>query len=198
MRWRVGLLSGWEANYSSDLTQTTGDTFGYGSLHHLTLNRAPPKAGRWWATTARSPICAAISAAAAPPPSRRRTSSPPSGIIWTCGPPSWPGEPRCPGSLHRSPAGGCTGSGGDRRGRIRRHLRCTVPPRLLCPHAAERRDGAGDPSGDPTGGSPTAGRHRRTRTSVDHTLTLRQQTDGSWQVCGDSYEALGHTCAVTP
>ena len=28
-----------EANYSSDLTQTTGDTFGYGSLHHLTLNR---------------------------------------------------------------------------------------------------------------------------------------------------------------
>lgn len=37
-----------------------------------------------------------------------------------------------------------------------------------------------------------------TRTSVDHTLTLRQQTDGSWQVCGDSYEALGHTCAVTP
>lgn len=37
-----------------------------------------------------------------------------------------------------------------------------------------------------------------TRTSVDHTLTLRQQADGSWQVCGDSYEALGHTCAVTP
>uniref|UniRef100_UPI003AB38631 hypothetical protein n=1 Tax=Alistipes sp. TaxID=1872444 RepID=UPI003AB38631 len=37
-----------------------------------------------------------------------------------------------------------------------------------------------------------------TRTSVDHTLTLRRQTDGSWQVCGDSYEALGHTCAVTP
>lgn len=37
-----------------------------------------------------------------------------------------------------------------------------------------------------------------TRTSVDHTLTLRQQVDGSWQVCGDSYEALGHTCAVTP
>ena len=36
-----------------------------------------------------------------------------------------------------------------------------------------------------------------TRTSVDHTLTLRRQTDGSWQVCGDSYEALGHTCAVT-
>lgn len=37
-----------------------------------------------------------------------------------------------------------------------------------------------------------------TRTSVEHTLTLRRQTDGSWQVCGDSYEALGHTCAVTP
>lgn len=37
-----------------------------------------------------------------------------------------------------------------------------------------------------------------TRTSVDHTLTLRRQTDGWWQVCGDSYEALGHTCAVTP
>ena len=37
-----------------------------------------------------------------------------------------------------------------------------------------------------------------TRTSVDHTLTLRRQTDGSWQVCGDSYEALGHACSVTP
>lgn len=37
-----------------------------------------------------------------------------------------------------------------------------------------------------------------TRTSVDHTLTLRRQTDGSWQVCGDSYEVLGHACAVTP
>ena len=37
-----------------------------------------------------------------------------------------------------------------------------------------------------------------TRTSVEHTLILRQQADGSWQVCGDSYEALGHACAVTP
>lgn len=57
-----------EANYSSDLTQTTGDTFGYGSLHHLTLNRT----AQGWQVVgddfARSPICAAISAAAAPPP----------------------------------------------------------------------------------------------------------------------------------
>lgn len=150
-----------EANYSSDLTQTTGDTFGYGSLHHLTLNRT----AQGWQVVGddceESDLC---------------------GYLSGCGTASLPSEdilaaiqnyldlraavmagrtPRCPGVLHRSPTGGCTGSGGGRRGRVRRHLRCTVPPRLLCPHAAERRDGAGDPSGDPTGGSPTAGRHRR-------------------------------------
>ena len=27
---------------------------------------------------------------------------------------------------------------------------------------------------------------------------INRQADGWWQVCGDSYEALGHTCAVTP
>ncbi len=32
-----------EANYSSDLTQTTGDTFGYGSLHHLTPEPYRPR-----------------------------------------------------------------------------------------------------------------------------------------------------------
>ena len=84
-----------EANYSSDLTQTTGDTFGYGSLHHLTLNRT----AQGWQVVGddceESDLCGYLSGAA-PPPSRRRTSSPPSRIIWTYGPPSWPGEPRCP------------------------------------------------------------------------------------------------------
>ena len=86
-----------EANYSSDLTQTTGDTFGYGSLHHLTLNRT----AQGWQVVGDD--------CEAPPPSRRRTSSPPSRIIWTCGPPSWPGEPPLPriaaplpcGRMHR-------------------------------------------------------------------------------------------------
>ena len=164
-----------EANYSSDLTQTTGDTFGYGSLHHLTLNRT----AQGWQVVGddyeESDLCGYLSGC------RHGRAN-----------------PRCPGSLHRSPAGGCTGSGGGRRGRVRRHLRCTVPPRLLYPHAAERRDGAGDLSGDPTGGSPAAGRQRRHTDLRGAYPDPPRQTDGSWQVCGDSYEALGHTCAVTP
>ena len=150
-----------EANYSSDLTQTTGDTFGYGSLHHLTLNRT----AQGWQVVGddyeESDLC---------------------GYLSGCGTASLPSEDilaaiqnyldlRAAVMAGRTPAAPdrCTAPLREdaqalaeaRRGRVRRHLRCTVPPRLLYPHAAERRDGAGDLSGDPTGGSPAAGRHRR-------------------------------------
>ena len=51
-----------------------------------------------------------------------------------------------------------------------RHLRCTVPPPPTLPPMQQSGETVQVTlSGDPTGGSPTAGRHRRTRTSVDHT-----------------------------
>lgn len=150
-----------EANYSSDLTQTTSDTFGYGSLHHLTLNRT----AQGWQVVGddceESDLCGYLSGCG--------TASLPSEDILAAiqnyldlraavmaG--RTPAAPACCTAPLREDAQALAEAAVDE---YSRHLRCTVPPRLLCPHAAERRDGAGDPSGDPTGGSPTAGRHRR-------------------------------------
>ena len=187
-----------EANYSSDLTQTTGDTFGYGSLHHLTLNRT----AQGWQVVGddceESDLC---------------------GYLSGCGTASLPSEDILAAiqnylDLRAAVMAGRTPAAPDR---------CTAPLRedaqALAEAAVDEYAVIYDVQCRPAYFAPMQqsgetvqvtlreilrvdhlrqGVIAATRTSVDHTLTLRRQTDGSWQVCGDSYEALGHTCAVTP
>lgn len=187
-----------EANYSSDLTQTTGDTFGYGSLHHLTLNRT----AQGWQVVGddceESDLC---------------------GYLSGCGTASLPSEDILAAiqnylDLRAAVMAGRTPAAPDR---------CTAPLRedaqALAEAAVDEYAVIYDVQCRPAYFTPMQqsgetvqvtfreilrvdhlrqGVIAATRTSVDHTLTLRRQTDGSWQVCGDSYEALGHTCAVTP
>lgn len=187
-----------EANYSSDLTKTTGDTFGYGSLHHLTLNRT----AQGWQVVGddceESDLC---------------------GYLSGCGTASLPSEDILAAiqnylDLRAAVMAGRTPAAPDR---------CTAPLRedaqALAETAVDEYAVIYDVQCRPAYFAPMQqsgetvqvtlreilrvdhlwqGVIAATRTSVDHTLTLRRQTDGSWQVCGDSYEALGHTCAVTP
>ena len=187
-----------EANYSSDLAQTTGDTFGYGSLHHLTLNRT----AQGWQVVGddceESDLC---------------------GYLSGCGTASLPSEDILAGiqnylDLRAAVMAGRTPAA---------PACCTAPLRedaqALAEAAVDEYAVIYDVQCRPAYFAPMQqsgetvqvtfreilrvdhlrqGVIAATRTSVDHTLTLRRQTDGSWQVCGDSYEALGHTCAVTP
>ena len=187
-----------EANYSSDLTQTTGDTFGYGSLHHLTLNRT----AQGWQVVGddceESDLC---------------------GYLSGCGTASLPSEDILAAiqnylDLRAAVMAGRTPAAPDR---------CTAPLRedaqALAEAAVDEYAVIYDVQCRPAYFAPMQqsgeavqvtlreilrvdhlrqGVIAATRTSVDHTLTLRRQADGSWQVCGDSYEALGHACAVTP
>lgn len=187
-----------EANYSSDLTQTTGDTFGYGSLHHLTLNRTAQGCQVVGDDCEESDLC---------------------GYLSGCGTASLPSEDILAAiqnylDLRAAVMAGRTPAAPDR---------CTAPLRedaqALAETAVDEYAVIYDVQCRPAYFAPMQqsgetvqvtlreilrvdhlrqGVIAATRTSVDHTLTLRQQTDGSWQVCGDSYEALGHTCAVTP
>lgn len=187
-----------EANYSSDLTQTTGDTFGYGSLHHLTLNRT---AQSWQVVgddCEESDLCGYLSGCGT-------ASLPPEDILAAIR--SYldlragvmagrtPADPACCTDALQADAQalaeaavGEYGTIYDVQGRPAyfapmqqndETVQVTLREVLRVDHLRQ--------------GSIAA-----TLTSVEHALTLRQQADGSWQVCGDSYEALGHICAVTP